>query len=372
MPVVPANIITPHSSVEYNDGEGLVHTDLNAQQAQMNARFTDVLAAGYSYENILPTMTLASPNVSVPDTIVFVPRVGQAVPNFLGLQDVYFTDGWIAQLNPAFSNFDGSAPRLLFGRIYGNPTVTLDAADAVNDRIDLIQIRITEVQTTPISRDFKDAVSGFLTTQTFNKGSSTQVEFGVKVGTPSASPVAPTPDAGWAVLSQITVTADPNALSLLEDFRMPMRVTEHVITGRQMIYSTFFWGAGGFAPHIVNAGNGQDEAFAPAPGLYASRIIGVWVKGSWGGAFAPTVQLVASNHTSLVPVLVQDLNTIPDVLDGIAMTTIQGSIWSNVIGPGFGYSSSGPLANRRVLLSIALPNIGDTLAEVGFFMAGDL
>jgi len=382
MPVVPANIITPHSSVEYNDGEGLVHTDLNAQQAQMNARFTDVLGSGLNSSGDYPSIVASISSTST----LFVPKAGQAYLSPGAGLTLNMASGWIGQKNPLFSTFDGTNPELIMARVElgAGPHFTLDAADVVNPRIDLVQVRLSEVANSSISRDFKDAVTGFLTTQVQNKSKSVQVEFSIKVGTPAASPVAPVVDAGWALMAKITVQANATVVATpdLLDMRMPMKTYTY-----RMNHTALGLHQPGVAWDVVTADraskldNSLNKALAFCPAGFSNmRVIGVFLNAVIAGNDS-SAKLVSYTDSVAVSTVVEDMTStlVPGGgLFGLAYTAVnpQRPIWSNVYGvhenltDSVGFPVSHSLF-RRVALEIG-GGSGSEVFEVGFVMAGDL
>jgi len=290
MSTSPSDQITKHAIVKYNDGEGLVHTDLLNGQNYMRAAWMDLLMAGYSYDGTYPRIYGADSSDLGGDDTLFVPRAGQAMvrPHASGLS-VNLDGGWVGQLNSAFSDFDGSTPRLLMAFINATdlgstPHFTHDAADPTNARIDLIQVRLTEVDDDNTSRDFKDAITSALSTTLVDKKTRIQIEFDIKNGTPSANPVAPAPDAGWAEMTRVRIPATstgPLALDDIIDVRMPMRTIPYRVTPPMMgvagAASTWVQATGQVVALTKSSGGATDAIFCFTSGWSCQRIIGVWL-----------------------------------------------------------------------------------------------
>lgn len=81
------------------------------------------------------------------------------------------------------------------------------------DRIDTIQIRPIENTYNSKSRNFKDPVTGLITTALVNTRKEYGYEFMVLVGTQSVTPTAPVVTPGWIKLAEVYVAAGASVLS---------------------------------------------------------------------------------------------------------------------------------------------------------------
>jgi hypothetical protein len=124
----------------------------------------------------------------------------------------------------------------------GTTEFTLTNGDGVNPRVDLLQMKLEHVTDTPTGRDFEDAVTRAVTSQTLLKRYRVQCTLSTKAGTPSATPTVPTPDAGfvpigaaivgngWTVSGNAPVfgaDTTPASNVVVMDYRMPLRVRAH-------------------------------------------------------------------------------------------------------------------------------------------------
>lgn len=396
MSTVISPFLTDHAIVKYNDGEGLLHTDLEDQQRQSLAGWVDFIAAGFNYTGDYPDL-FGGTTGDMPSSVVFVPRAGQGFVEPAGGLGTRFEPGWIAQLNVAFSAFSGDNPRVLMARI-GNQGAGAhyvhDAADAVNARIDILQVRLSQVDDQLTSRDFKDAVTGALSTQNLNKETSVQVEYSIKNGTPAASPVAPATDAGWAVLTRVRILAGATVLNADDviDMRMPMRVSQYRVSPGAMFTED------GDSSWSNNGGIGRVKTTSDANPIHAvcpvgfgnKRIIGIWVSATFNELGNEAIQL---NHVTGIDSLVQDemldlytplgAGGSPSLMYASTLFGTTGTnnndqrpLWTNYIGPhenfedNLGFPGVGGIVNR---LALTLKGDATTAVyEVGFVVAEDI
>lgn len=85
--------------------------------------------------------------------------------------------------------------------------VAIPAADASNDRIDLIVSRNALVDEITENRKFKDAIDETISTQSFVIQKDWQAELLVVQGTPAASPVKPAVPSGYIEVCEVLVSA---------------------------------------------------------------------------------------------------------------------------------------------------------------------
>jgi len=102
--------------------------------------------------------------------------------------------------------FQASAGKIFSVMVPDDQVVTVDGGGA-QGRVDTIEIRPIETPYNSESRQFKDPVTGAITSAVVK----TRKEYGVEVqilkGTEGASPVAPTHTAGWIKVAEIDVAA---------------------------------------------------------------------------------------------------------------------------------------------------------------------
>jgi hypothetical protein len=137
-------------------------------------------------------------------------------------------------------SIDGVTPQVLAYRVAaGDLLTTLGTGDGTYERIDGIFIKIADdVAGDSQSRDFEDAVTRELSSQTTNVKFRTSIVKSVVPGTPSATPVKPATPSGYVpwcyvrVRSTYASTFDPTHIS---DWRVPMRVGAVDVMAREMI-----------------------------------------------------------------------------------------------------------------------------------------
>lgn len=88
-----------------------------------------------------------------------------------------------------------------------NQTVTLDAPNSVNNRIDIICVKNRLSTELTASRNFKDAITSVISTQTLITQKDWNAEILTVVGTPGVSPAVPATPAGYIKICELLVTA---------------------------------------------------------------------------------------------------------------------------------------------------------------------
>jgi hypothetical protein len=230
--------------VLFSDGEGLDYVDLNGAQNKVLRTLLDNCLASLLPDAILNDATgtgdpdsAFDPDYSTNltallagDFTAFVqaPIPGSAYwrPTATSNQ-VELVSGPLAMVTdepPATSTTPAVAPLFSLGRGLV-ATLTTAVGNGSNPRIDLIEVKAEWVDTTSTSRDFKDATTGQVTTNAFNKDRSVKFTYQLKQGTPAAIPTYPVPSSGFRAMAAIWVPTSHNAVHLranLRDMRVPM------------------------------------------------------------------------------------------------------------------------------------------------------
>jgi hypothetical protein len=281
-----------YSTVYFNDGEGLVHTDLNNQQAYLRALLQD----------------------GILQNIIAGPGYGASIydPEFGGQHGTNRDTRWAYCLNPgqAFLR-QGSAnhkiqvaPGALFQKIAnsagtdatlvqfifaGTEEWTLTDGDATNPRVDLLQMKLEYTTDTSVSRDFEDASTRLVTTTSFNKARRIQCTMNVKAGTPAASPGIPDPDSGyvavgfcmvgngWTTAGNVPIFGvDTVALNnlVVHDLRMPMRVKTYRTD--PALYKLVTAWASSNSGSTVTSSNVTNDLYVPYNGPFG-RLVGLTI-----------------------------------------------------------------------------------------------
>lgn len=203
----------------YNDGEGLEHGDLNLQREISLRLLFDSILANFAAPDQVNWGTK-----TVRDSEELRPfRHAGALTEFAdGDTEVEVFGGlWIQMDYSAALSLDG--PTALVGHKDTKETVTgFVAASATTFRRDIVQARIVSADDASVSRDFKDAITGALSTVNQVKRSRLNVEYARKAGAEVASQALaddPTnevaPDAGWFIIQ--SVLCDDGGLHVTTD-----------------------------------------------------------------------------------------------------------------------------------------------------------
>lgn len=175
------------SKINFNDGEAVLKEDLDSLQDLERRRFIDEFLAQFAGADDVDTTGAGSFAGAVstsslrPLRRALCPRVAAT-----GLV-IDFDSGLVVQRTIAADLSDAAlVPENAVA--YTNALqLTLGVADATNWRRDVVQARIASVDEATVSRDFKDAITGALSTQSVVKRTNLVVELQVKAGTLEAS-----------------------------------------------------------------------------------------------------------------------------------------------------------------------------------------
>lgn len=306
------------AQVLYNDGEASVHTDFNNSQRFMDSRVLDQVLSRLRYGAHVDAGTTVGfdPDQSEPQaegestSFIWTPTGGEAFVYPTGVAlEVAVARGTMFHTS-ASTDPDGLTPRLLPFSILGTiPTFTLAAGDATNPRIDLIEVKIEEIDTaSTTTRSFEDGTTRLKTSSSLPKTHYRQATIQVKAGTPAATPAYPSPTAGYAVLGAVYVPATHNAAFTtlhIRNCQIPMGVDVYDIPGPSLI-------AGGASnPWALSTLPGRLSIEAPAVAgdpLYVflprghqnARVVGVGLLGIFATG---TAELVRVDYSSSTPTI---------------------------------------------------------------------
>lgn len=203
---MPTQVITTDVEAEvlYNDGEALLDSDMLDMQRidrrLWSKAFLRMSEATDSFLPLRPLRTALQPrrhdstNIRVDPGIIF----------------------W-ALTDPG-------------GRDYGSLVFSLDNQIVITydpnvsglTRYDILSVKLEKEDETPISRDFKDATTGALSTQSFAKIRGYKMTLTYTPGVPDASPVEPAVPAGEEKIARIEVpSGTPVGFEDVIDFRYP-------------------------------------------------------------------------------------------------------------------------------------------------------
>lgn len=385
-----------HKRVLWSDGEGVTLDDLNSMQTHLQSLYHDFLWPGYRYEQ--GSQNLEKSYNAPPATYCFVPRAGGMFPYCVGPAStlvVGLKRGWVCMVNPNGPSVpDGDDPQMLAAFLDDNTSLfTLSTGDGSNPRIDLIQIKLTEIDDETQNRDFEDAVTRAKSTSTVDSKRRVQVDMSVKEGTPAANPSPPSPDSGYAEWARVRV--DTAATSIDKDDIMDMRIPMRIEAQRIHPYTfgrpgTPQWAISTSARISIVTSGATDKCYMfPHTGVLAGRILGVWLNCAIVTAASTTFKLVRydDNNGSLATQDIADLSTLMGFADatakwhqktglvtGLASTNDNDErpIWTNFFGPQDDLSGNPGHGNfYRVGCSLDGPALTEVY-EGGFFVATDL
>lgn len=286
--------------VYFNDGEGLTYGDLNDMQKFIQSHIWD----GF-YQKMAPGLVTATqPAASldwtdfdlggtnpadIDDTHAYALKGGAAFPiqGSTG-RHVAITPGTLFQ---AIGAGDGLTPIFLPFTFTGAEEVQLALGDATNPRIDIVQMKLELVQADSQTRDFKDATTGVITSNSMNKKMRVQCTLSIKQGTPAATPAFPTVDSGYVPICGVYVFAtwdgvtvghpinnfDSNAYIM--DLRMPMHVTNYAVGANLIVPGTN--SARNVTGAYVQTSNASNNFKAVFPNwIQGGRVLGVTFSGN--------------------------------------------------------------------------------------------
>ncbi len=117
--------------------------------------------------------------------------------------------------------FNASAGDVFSVVVADDQEVVVGAGDGSNPRIDTVEIRPTRTAYHSESRQFKDPVTGLITSAAMNTRIEYTVEVQILAGTPAGSPTAPSKTAGWIKIAEVYVAQSAAAINQddIEDVR---------------------------------------------------------------------------------------------------------------------------------------------------------
>ncbi len=197
-------------TVLWNDGEGITNADLNATGmfgvARMADQILEHLAGGpLATADVDLDQWGQNDNDTDLTQLIYTLTGGEAVLWSDGVpgDQLRVTAGTIFQ---KVANANGEEPGFLpFSIRDGDLSFTIAANATGNPLIDIVQVKLEWVDGDPDARDFKDAVTGALSSTNPDKTRRVQATVSVKRGASGATPTYPTPDAGYALLGAVRV-----------------------------------------------------------------------------------------------------------------------------------------------------------------------
>lgn len=183
-----------------------------------------------------------------------------------------------------FSDGNGGESTAVF-RFGGGETLATAVGDAVNARIDVIEMKLAFVDGDSQSRNFEDATSRAKSSTVANRKRIVQCTIQIKQGTPAATPAYPALTAGFVPLGAIRVPATHNAVHSADnyrDMRVPLgHVVAYNVEARAMNIPganpwVFTEGNPAFGGELGGPGAATGDAYAFCPvSNKNARLIGV-------------------------------------------------------------------------------------------------
>lgn len=135
------------------------------------------------------------------------------------------------------------APQTKYRPIWRESTgnLTITAAHATLNRIDIVCVKAASVSSVTESRKFKDATTKVVSLEDMTVLDDWQADVIITAGTPSGSPAAPATPSGYIRIAKITVTAATGIASagdvVDERVLMPLPTSNEVLTEVSATYS---------------------------------------------------------------------------------------------------------------------------------------
>lgn len=268
----------------WNDGEGIVHGDLNDISTFLRETFLDNILKGYCQDGIEYAVGLSTDKAyALAHSGSVVSVEGLKTRTYSGV--VFFYDGTNLL---AFNSVGGAG-----GTFAG--TFSTSGLTAGQSRWDLCVYRLAEYDGDSQSRDVKEDATGVIGSLTCVKQKQVQCPVNFVQGTPdtTVSAVEPATPAGYAKLYAVRVDYGQTgvfAAAQLRDYRYPLGYHEQLVRPAEMFQSA----AGGWA-YTGNevdiwkgTGGGAGDIWIPYKGPLAARAILLCVSGMPGNGTCTT------------------------------------------------------------------------------------
>lgn len=269
-------------AVLYNDGEGLIHTDLNDAGAVAQQRawewpgymdlFPQAMFFGATYDASLTVAADLNQKVFTKGGSGSLTASGLAVTIAGGFFGIYS-----AAAPPA-----AMAANMRWVYLDGTQSFTFSAAPAGQERYDVIQLQIVSQDGGAVSRDFKDATTGALSSASLNKRRKLVGTFSVKVGV--AATAGSAPDVSLQTLTSpnhyvALVRVSDTAVTLVQDLTMPLGPCQthmSVPAKHSLPFGAWAASSGGYGGMKSGAGGDPIYVFPPAlMGDPTARLLGI-------------------------------------------------------------------------------------------------
>lgn len=279
--------------VNFNDGEGVTHTDINDLQRYLESKIWDQIVhngiGALNYTAFGATgkdLELGGQDgANHPTTFAYCLNPGAAFLRAGSANNkIQISPGTLLQKIGATT---GNDPQMLAYTFVGTEEWTLSNGDATNPRVDLLQMKLEYITADLQVRDFEDATTRVTTTTSMSKKRQVQATLTVKSGVPAASPTIPDPDAGYVPVGSVMVgngwtianaprfgLDDVAALNnaVVHDQRMPVRVRAYTVMASQFYCKTNWSYSSATGAALSSSATNELQIPCPAP---LGRLLGI-------------------------------------------------------------------------------------------------
>jgi hypothetical protein len=287
--------IDSYKQVLFNDGEGLVHTDLNNLQRYLEAKiWGQIIHNQMGITQI--SSTLRDPQMGGQDgtnhstALAYTLNPGSAfLRQGSANNKVQIAPGTLLQKLGTLDG--GDTTEIVSYTFAGSEEWTITNGDATNCRVDLLQMQLTYVNWDQESRDIQDGSTHIVTSQIVNKQQRTQCTLSVKSGTPAASPRVPDPDPGCVAVGFVLVqngygAANPLIFTgdtgtglfqaVVYDCRMPVSVKAYTVDPK-MFHNGAAWTIDATTNDFWTPSSGTNSIYVPAAYSGIGRLVAIEV-----------------------------------------------------------------------------------------------
>lgn len=294
--------MTPAQTILFNDGEGLTHGDLNSivQGATQRAWEWPGYADLFGHAQIASTIYATSFDSGTDLYRNVYCRGGGPEMSFSGLT-LNISAGFIGVYTDVAPPVN-LTPKMAWAYVTGLASVVLSAAPSGQKRFDAITLTMTESSGTPEGRDFKDGVTGALSTTNPNKRKSLTGTLAVTSGSPAVFSLGVTPTTPVTTTYVIAlVLVGDTAIEAVYDCTQPFG-RQHAllsIPDKDSIVSTGSnWAPGAEGAMLGTIASGKLFVFPPGlRGDCTAKLMGLELK--YNLAAGAVVELVAVEPTNI-------------------------------------------------------------------------
>lgn len=369
--------------VLFNDGEGIDYVDFNAMQRFLRAQLCEV------YSTLCRPGDAGNSSFAEAGETAYCIALGGAPYASATARKITHLGGWIAQQTGAggVSAPSGEDPEFLMYMLAEDEAATLTAGattlaiGGVNPRYDLLCYKLDMVAGGSVTRHYKDAVTGALTSNPTNKERQVRCQMQVVAGTPAGSPVEPSVPSGYVKLCAVYVPAAHNAVidpANILDYRMPAGTSSETVWGTDAVAGGHFSGADawtvapGVTPIITASASADSRVYLRLNGPLNRRLVRVAAYGAdttSGGL--PGMRLYENGTANLLRSYSGFLNSGSEGYTEGAVTG--GPIWANGRTNFYAHARAGAPVSAGGLAMMIWTNLGAMTLRWGrFIFAGGL